>query len=77
VFDVYISRVFLTSHVRNLRFSSISSDCLWTMPRTPIVLVIRGLTFQPTFLRVWIFFGGYLLDFFSYESIRKYVVNNR
>jgi hypothetical protein len=36
-------------------------DFSWIVPITPAVMVIRGLTFQPTSLSVWMS-GLYLLD---------------
>ena len=56
-----------------LRFYSISSECLWTTPCTHVVMVIRGLTLQPTFylsLDDGIVFVGFL----SYRNIKKYVM---
>lgn len=45
-----------------LRVLSDVNNCMWIVPRTPAVMVIRGLTFQMVALSVWMR-GLYLLDF--------------
>lgn len=46
----------------NQRFLSACNKCLWMALLTPIVLVIRGMTFQPLVLIAWMS-GLYLLEF--------------
>lgn len=58
---------FLTSRGGIMRFSSTSSDYLWTSPCTLVVMVVRGLTFHLAIFIVWM--RGRICWFFSYGGI--------